>query len=360
MKKLSSVLLKVLKISGISLLALIALLFLAPMLFPDTVSDQIRSWTNQSIKGELNFSKSRLSFFNHFPSLTLTLYDVSLKGSAPFDKDTLLSSRKLGFGINLKKLVFDHTVHINKIFLTDALVNVQVNEKGEANYNIYKSGPAAKKDNLPDTSAASLSLERITIADCRLMYNDKSIPMKIEADHLYYEGKGDLSQSIFDLASHIKTDSLSFSFNNENYITRKAIDADLITRVNTQTLALIFQKNDLQMNKLALQFSGKLDFLSNGYDMDFSLASKQADLYQLITALPPEYIAWLQKTTVKGVVDLRLNLKGRYIASSREMPDLGLKLNLKDGFIAYENAKLPVSNLKGEAEIQLPRLDPEQ
>lgn len=61
---------------------------------------------------------------------------MDLRGSAPFDKDTLLSARKLGFRINLKKLIFDPVVHVNKIFLTNApMMNVQVNAKGEANYN---------------------------------------------------------------------------------------------------------------------------------------------------------------------------------------------------------------------------------
>lgn len=138
MKKLISVLLKILKISGITAGSLIALLFLAPMVFPDTVGHRIKSWTNQSITGDLNFSNSRLSFFNHFPSLTLTLYNVDLRGSAPFDKDTLLSARKLGFGINLKKLIFDRVVHVNKIFLTDARMNVQANAKGEANKINFK------------------------------------------------------------------------------------------------------------------------------------------------------------------------------------------------------------------------------
>lgn len=78
--------------------------------------------------------------------ISVLLYDVSLKGAAPFDKDTLLSSRKLGFGINLQKLIFDHVVHINKIFLTDALMNVQVNEKGEANYlNAINAGACNAK-----------------------------------------------------------------------------------------------------------------------------------------------------------------------------------------------------------------------
>jgi AsmA protein len=57
-------------VSGITLASLLILLFLAPYLFPDTVGKEIKRWTNQSIKGDLNFTRARLSFFTHFPSLT--------------------------------------------------------------------------------------------------------------------------------------------------------------------------------------------------------------------------------------------------------------------------------------------------
>jgi AsmA protein len=63
---------------------------------------------------------------------------------------------------------------------------------------------------------------------------------------------------------------------------------------------------------------------------------------------------------VKGNADLGLRLQGKYIASTNEMPDLGLNLRLRNGFIAHENARLPVSDLNGNIEIQLPDLDPEQ
>ncbi len=236
MKKATHVILRILKITAISILSGLLFLFLAPYFFPDTVGKQIKHWTNQSIRGELNFSKARLSFFAHFPSLTLTLYDVDLKGSAPFQKDTLLSADKLGFGVNLEKLIFDHQVSINKIFLTSAFMHVMVDEMGQANYNIYISDTSAKSEHT-DTTAASLHLEKIVIKDTRLEYNDKSIPMLIQAEHFYYEGSGDLSKSIFDLASHIRIDSLNFISDNHSYVRRKAIDANLTTHINTKTLA---------------------------------------------------------------------------------------------------------------------------
>ena len=360
MKKFTRILIRILKVSGITLVSFLILLFLAPYLFPDTVGKEIKRWTNQSIKGDLNFTQARLSFFTHFPSLTLTLYDVDLKGSVPYQQDTLLSAAKLGFGVNLKKLIFDHQVSINKIFLTGAFIHVMVNESGQANYNIYVSDTTRAKPVTADSSTASLHLEKIIIKDSRLLYNDLSVPILIQAEHLYYEGTGDLSKSIFDLESHIRTDSLNFILNNQPYVKRKAIDASLITHVNTKTLELIFENNKLRMNKLNLAFAGKLDFLKNGYDIDFSLSTQNADLYQLITVFPPQYLDWLRKTTVKGNVSLTTSLKGKYIASTGQMPDYKIKLSLRDGYIAYQDTKLPVSQINLNTEVELPSLDPEK
>jgi AsmA protein len=359
LKKATRFLIRFLKITGFVLASVLLILFLAPYIFPDTVGKQIKHFTNQSIKGEINFSRARLSFFTHFPSLTLTLYDVDLKGSAPFEHDTLIGAEKLGFGVNLEKLIFGHQVSINKIYLDNANIRVLVDENGHANYNIYVSD-TSKKTKASDSSSASLHLEKIIIENSHLFYNDRSVPMLIEAEHLYYEGTGDLSKSIFDLQSSIQSDSLNFVLDGKSYVKRKAIDASLVTRINTKTLALIFDHNKIKMNKLNFIFDGKLDFLKNGYNMDFSLSTENADLYQLITILPPEYLDWLRKTTIKGTVNLTTTLKGDYITSANEMPDYEMKLAIHDGYIAYQDAKLPISQLNGLASLKLPELDPEQ
>ena len=358
MKKITHFLFRLLKICGITLLSVIFLLFLAPYLFPDTVGKQIKQWTNHSIRGELNFSKARLSFFTHFPSLTLTLYDVDLKGSAPYQQDTLLSAQKLGFGVNLQKLIFNHQVSINKIYLNDAFIHVLVNEAGLANYNIYQPD-SAQTSSAPSESTASLHLEKIVIKDSRLDYNDLSVPMQIQAEHLYYEGTGDLSQSIFDLQSHLQTDSINFTLNHQPYVRRKAFDAELTTRVNTKTLALIFEKIKLRVNKLNLD-DWETGLSKNGYDIQLALSSQKADLSQLITIFPPEYLDWLRQTTVRGTVDLFTTLKGKYIASTGEMPDYGLQLSVHGGYIAYQNAALPLSNLTIKLGLELPSLNPEK
>jgi len=348
---------KFFKYIGISIITLLALMFLLPYLFPNFVSNKIKQWANSSIEAELNFSKARLSFFNHFPSLTLTLYDVNLKGSAPFKQDTLVNAKEVALGVNLAS-IFGKTLKIDEIYFTKGKMNVLVNDKGIPNYNVYVAKPSAT-NNANDTSSTALKLERIQIEECELVYNDQSIPMVITAKQLDYVGKGDLSKAIFDLSSNIKMQSFSISYAKQQFLENKDLEATLVTQINTNSLAFIFEKNDLQINQLPVEFKGKFDFLKDGYSMDFSLKTKSTEFKNLFTALPPSAVTWVDKTTVKGDITMNAALKGDYLASKKIAPDVSFSMNINKGSIMAKNMKEPVENIYLNFHFNLPQLNME-
>ena len=348
---------RTLKITAITIAALILLLFALPYLFPKTVSDKIKQFANGSINGQLQFSQTRLSFFKHFPSLTLTLYDFSLKGSAPFQNDTLIAAKEVSFGVSLSS-VFQKKITINKIFLENAFINIQADSAGHVNYNVYKSKPGQSSPS-PDTSSASLGINQILITNSRFVYNDRSIPMQFNARGINYTGSGDLSKDVFDLHTHTEMASVDFIYNNQAYVLSKSINADLVTSINTKSLAFEFQKNNLLINKLPVEFIGKFAFIKNGYDMDFNVNANKANLHDIITALPPEYLKWLEKTDVSGTGDLQLRLAGKYMAGSNLMPDLSLNFKVRNGYIHNQAAPVPVSNLYLDFATKVPGLNPD-
>ena len=354
MKKM---IIRILKITGISFGIILALLFILPILFPGKIALEVKSFANDKLNGELNFKEAKLSFFNHFPSLTLTLNDFSLKGSVPYKNETLLSANEVAFGINIRSLLFDKKVDIDKIFVSDALINVKVNEKGEANYNVYNSEDKSTKK---DSSSSSLRLEKIEFKNCHVVYDDKSTKMLIDAKGFNYVGKGDLNKAIFDLNTEAKIEDFNFTYNAEQYLKNKKVNADLITKINTNSLAFVFEQNNLKINKLPVEFKGKFDFLSNGYEMDFNIKSEDSNLKDFFTAMPPHYVTWLDKSNVKGSADLLLTLKGKYIASKNQKPDLAFNMKIRDGFINYNNAPIPASNIFLNFNTKLPSLDTEQ
>ena len=349
---------RIIKIVGITIASLLLLLFVLPYIMPGTISKKIKTMVNRSIEGEVNFSRARLSFFNHFPALTLTLHDFLLKGSAPFQNDTLLSAREVAFGIDIPALIGGNLT-VDEFFLTNSNIHVQVNEHGDANYNVYKSGGSVDTSaSAPDTSA-SLKIEKIVIEKSSVIYDDRSSDILINAHGLDYHGSGDLSKAIFDLNSDLEIDSFDFYYDQEPYVLKKSIEADLITSINTNSLALTFKENDLHINKLPLAFTGKFEFLSRGYYMDFRFTSEDTDLDDVFTVLPPSYQGWLQDTKMKGDATIIASLAGRYITETDTMPDLSFDMKVRKGYISYENAPAPLSNLYLDFISRLPSLNPD-
>jgi len=348
---------KILKITGITAGSLVLLLFLLPYIFPRFVSNKIRQWARQSVKTELHFSAARLSFFRHFPALTLTLYDVRLNGSAPFEKEQLIKANEISLGVDLRSVFSEVT--IDKIYLTDAVINILIDSSGKPNYNIYASKPKNKPVNEADSGSASLKIQQIIFERSSLVYDDQSLALLIKARGLDYTGNGDLSKDVFDLHTHMQIDSMDLSYEKVAYFANKKINADLITKINTNSLAFLFERNELLINQLPVTVTGQFSFLKDGYDMNFQLKSEHSNLHDIFSALPPEMVTWLSKTEVEGTGDIDASLAGKYVAATNTMPDLNLNMKVRNGYISYDRAPIPVSNLYVNFETRLPGLDPD-
>jgi AsmA protein len=354
--KIKSILVKTAKYIGITFTVILALMFVTPLIFSDKIKEEIKKTANKKLAGEMNYSDVNVSFFKHFPSLTLTLNDFKLNGSAPFQKEQLINAKEASFGINLSSLIFGKSIKIDEIYLSNSTINIKVNKEGLANYNVYI---AEKKVEKEDEESTGIKLDRIEIINSQLVYDDKSTQVHFDAFGFNYLGKGDFSQDIFDLYSKAKIDKLNVLYENEHYLMNKKVDADLITKINVNSLSFVFEQNDLMINQLPVDFKGKFDFLKDGYNIDFIVKSTDSNLKDLFTAFPPKYITWLAKTEIKGKTDLLLTLKGKYIESNQIAPNLNLDFKIRDGFINYDKSTFPVSNLNLDLSTSLPSLNPE-
>ena len=346
---------KILRITGLAITFILLIMFLLPVIFPDAFSKDIKEWTNSSINGELNFSKARLSFFHHFPSLTLTLYNFTLKGSAPYEKDTLVFAKELALGINLKS-VFSRKVNIDEIYVIKGNINVKVDSLGRANYNVYKTDTTKVA---ADTTGGNteLNIARIQLDKTNIYYNDQSLKMKVIAKSLNYLGKGDLAKAIFDLDSKLEIGAFDFTYNKSHYIGSKKLKANLITKVNTNSLEFIFLKNDITLNKLPIEFKGKFEFLKDGYNLDFNINTVHADLYDILDAIPPVYAPWVKKMEAKGKTDIGIILKGKYEVPLNKKPDLTITVKVRNGFLNYEKSHDALTHLHLDFNTKIPQLN---
>lgn len=359
MQRFKNIILKILKWIGISIASILFLMFIIPILFPGKVSEQVKLFANKHLAGELDYKKTHLTFFRHFPSLTVSVDDFLLKGSKPFQNDTLLAAKEVAVGINLKNLIFDGEVKIDEIYVTDAYANVFVNTKGEANYNVYVSKPSDKPKDTTSTGA-SIKLDLIKLRNWNIKYNDHAARVLVDAKGLNYTGKGGLSEDIFDLETDLDIDKLDFSLNRIYYAKQKTLHADLITRINTNALTFVLRKNELRINDLPLKFTGFVSILKDGYNLDINAASEKTTIRDMISVLPPQYLDWAKDTKIEGDSDFFFSLKGRFSEPQNQKPRLKARLMVKDGFVSNGKAPVPMNNFNMDLNVDLPDLNTEQ
>jgi AsmA protein len=346
---------KFLKISAISIVLLIALLWITPYLIPQTITNELTKTINKSIKGEVKFKGVSLSFFSHFPALTINLDEFLLKGSAPFKNDTLIYTKQLSLGINVFSLFGDQT-KIDEFYLDNAKINILSDEQGHANYNIYESNSTDKTGN---ASKTAIKIEGIYIKNSHITYNDKSIPILVTAKDVNYSGTGDLSHAIFDLKSKLDVEDANIYYANTPYLLHKKLNAKLITKINTNSLDLIFDENNIKINSLPIRFVGRFSFLKDGYDMDFKTDTKETDLESIFTAFPAEIADRLKRTKVNGFAKIDASLIGKYIASSNTKPTLVFNMKIREGEISNPNTPESISNLFLNLQSKVPNLNPD-
>ncbi|REC42795.1 AsmA-like C-terminal region-containing protein [Chryseobacterium sp. 5_R23647] len=359
MHTFKNIILKILKWIGISIASILFLMFIIPILFPGKVSEQVKLFANKHLAGKLDYRKTHLTFFRHFPSLTVSVDDFLLKGSKPFQNDTLLAAKEVAVGINLKNLIFDGEVKIDEIYVTDAYANVFVNTKGEANYNVYVSKPSDKPKDTTSTGA-SIKLDLIKLRNWNIKYNDHAARVLVDAKGLNYTGKGGLSEDIFDLETDLDIDKLDFSLNRIYYAKQKTLHADLITRINTNALTFVLRKNELRINDLPLKFTGFVSILKDGYNLDINAASEKTTIRDMISVLPSQYLDWAKDTKIEGDSDFFFSLKGRFSEPQNQKPRLKARLMVKDGFVSNGKAPVPMNNFNMDLNVDLPDLNTEQ
>lgn len=347
---------KILKISGISLLSLLGLMLFLPIIFQDAITEKIRKELNRKLTSELRFQESELTFFRHFPSLTLSLDSLTLNGSAPYENENFIEASELSLSIDVFKLITSRQIDIDGIYLVDSNLNVQVNKNGIPNYNVFieETEQTKVKDTTEDVH---LNLDIVKINNASLVYIDRSLNMKLKASNFNYKGKGNYIDSDVELESLLKVGSIDFEFENIPYLQNKKIEADLYTRYNSNSLSIVFEQNDLTINNLDISFKGYVELLKDGYNVDLDLSSINSRLEDLFTALPPSYVSWKEKTEIQGNMNALLKLKGSYIESENKNPDVFLDVKLDDAFISYQEAPVPIRDLYLDLKTKLPNSD---
>lgn len=343
---------KILKIFGFTLLALIGLAFIVPLFFKKQITELVKKEVNKQLVAKVDFKEAGLSLFRHFPSVTLSLDNLSVVGTDEFEKDTLVAAKKFEASLNLISVIKGDDIKVKGIWLYEPRIHALVNKEGKANWDIMRS---ASDTAAVDTSASSfkMTLDKYAISDGYLYYNDITSGMNAEIAGLNHEGSGDFTSDLFSLSTSTKAKAASFVYGPVTYLSNAKTEINGDIQIDTKNSKYSFKTDDITVNNLKLGTEGFFQFVNDSvYNMDIKFQSPSNDFKDILSLVPGVYKNDFDKIKTSGKALFNGFVKGLY--GPQQLPGYDVKLEVKDGSFQYTDLPDPVKNIQLAARFTNP------
>lgn len=351
-----STLSKILKISGISLGGIVLLLLITPYFFKDSINSGIKEISKSYIKTEVDFKDLDISFFKHFPNLTVTLTNSSVKSSQPFQNENLIDAKEIGLGVDITSLLGDKII-FNKLYIENANIRMKIDSLGKNNFDILVAEEEPKEKN---DSKLALALQNFKISNSNFLYDDQQSKTYLKLDNLAYDGLIDLSNDILSLNAKTEIKNTLFKLDKDIWVKNQPLKGKINTKINTNQFAFYFTDNPLILGEFPFNLQGSLKIPDEQQFYDLKITTKNANLKSIPPIIPEAYQEYAKQLEMKGKADLLFTMKGILNASKKQNPDIHLEANISNGFFNYQKSSSPINNLSLTSVMDIPALNPNQ
>lgn len=333
---------KILKITGITFLILLAFLIALPFIFKDKIIEFAKTEINNNLNAKVDFGEIDLGIFSSFPNLTLDLNKLSVIGVDDFQKDTLITFDCLSTELDLFS-VFGDQIKIKGIELNNPNIHVKVLKGGKANWDIMK--PSTDTTGTTDTSAThfKLALKKFEIINGNVVYDDNDLGFWMELQNMQFLLKGDLTDVLTTLETTASIDSLSVAYDGMKYINKSKVNISCGIEADLEKSKYTLKDNIIKLNELELGLNGSVTMPADDIVMDLTFEAKKTDFRNLLSMVPAVYMNDFSNVKTTGKIGFSGNVKGIYNDSI--MPGFGVKLLIENGSFKYPTLPASVQNI---------------
>jgi hypothetical protein len=339
---------KILKISGITILVLTLSLFAIPYFFKDQIKSKITSAINDKVDAKVSFTDVDLSLFKNFPNATVILDSLVIINKAPFEGDTLLSLGELNLKMSVKELFKDQneTISIQAITSSNGLINIIFNKDGIGNYDIALKDKTNKDDS--KSNPLALNIQNYKIENFQFRYFDENSKIKMVIDSLNHEGTGDFAAKKLDLATK-STAKVSLDMDKVNYMNKVSLTLDAILGIDLDKSKYSFKENKALINQLPLEFDGFIQMVDAGQQYDLKFKTPTSSFKNFLGIIPAAYASSLDNVKTTGDFTVDGFAKGLY--SETTVPKFNVNIASNNASFQYPDLPKKVQNIVIDTKI---------
>ncbi len=363
-KKQKSTVGKIIKWGAILFFGLLFLIIAAaiaiPYFFRDELMTMAKKELNNNINAEANFSDVGLSLFKNFPELTFSLQDLTIDGVDEFKGIRLASMESLDLSMDVMSVVNKDSepIAVNTIQLVKPDIHILVLRDGRANYNIVDMGDDSAEPTSTEPAQFELSLSEYAIKDGQFIYDDRQGGTYLNIQDLNHSGKGDFTESIYDIATKTDIGGVTFSSGGMSYLKKAKVNADLTINADMNQSKFTLKDNSIRVNALQVNTDGWIQTKGNDLIMDMKFDAPSSEFKHLLSLIPGAYTKEFQDVKADGKFKFDGTAKGTF--NDTRLPAINLNLDIADGSFQYPDLPMGMKDINTQIKVVNPTSDLDQ
>lgn len=342
---------------GLLLLLVVGAAIAVPYFFKDELITKVKQVANDQLNAQIDFEDVDLNLLRSFPNLQLSIKALEVNGIEDFEGVPLVELEALNLTVDIGSVLRSGTpILIRKVKLDRPMVHLLVLPDGRPNYLIAKtkgSNPANISES-PSSNDFRLLLNRYTIKNGDLIYNDRQQGLFVRAGGMAHSGSGDFTASQYDLKTETTIDTLTLSYGGFNYLHEVETALDAVFRIDQREQRYELVENDLRVNALYTTLDGFIQQVQNDYTMDLTVKAPGNEFKELWSLIPGAYTQAYEEVEVGGSFALQGKVKGVYSADKELYPAIQANVNVSNGVVQYPGLPLGISDVETQLEFTSP------
>lgn len=321
--------------TGLVIGFLLLILIVMAVLFEDKIAGYVIDKLRASLRTELKVERAELSLIRRFPSATVRLKNLELKGTMgeqPLAKIGQLSLECGIFGL------LSGNYEFHAISISDAEFYAMKDKKGKVNYDVWISDTTST-----ESDPLALSIQRTNLSNVRVHYIDQKIKQDFDftVEDGYFSGK--FSDELFTMDSYAELLSHKMQVGDDVYLEGKKMAYDAVLEIDN--LKKTYNFKDIKLNFEANEFTVQGDMAMTEEGLQFNkveLKSQETSLNSVLKMMPKRYLRYLEG--FDSYANLYFNAKINGLLSEKRSPVMEVEFGLKDGRVSHLDM---ASSLKG-------------
>ncbi|WP_372937668.1 AsmA-like C-terminal region-containing protein [Seonamhaeicola sp.] len=343
---------KALKIFGIIILIVIALLIAIPFAFQSQITEIVKRYINQSLNAKVEFNDVGLSFIKSFPQARVSVSDLTITNFEPFKDETLATVKNIAFTMPIKELfkkTDEEPITVSSFKIDEALLTLKTDKFGNTNYDIVKSDSTETSTDEGEGASFSFSIEDYSIKNSALTYLDEASNMLIHLSEFNHSGNGTFSAETSEMDTQSEA-NISFTMDSINYLQNNAVTLDAVIGLDLEKNIYTFKDNIGFINKLPIEFDGSVQLLENGQKIDITFENPQASFKDFLAVMPKAYTENLDDIVTTGNFNVKGIVKG--LSSDETIPNLDINITSNNASFKYPDLPKRVEQISINTSIK--------